>query len=467
MTPEFLLYPLLINNLTSIKTGNEIIDTIIIITIMSILFFIDTERLKIKIFNFFSTYFLEKKFNITFTNKDSDRSFKYKAIMYFLLKSCKKNITSIKENTTYGWDKNDKWIEESSYFEINQKGKFLIEDDIWGEVFSEKITKKNSRDDTLKETIYTLNIFSKTKDLNILQKWIDDKVDIYREYLKNKAHEKQLLITISYDNEDNKVNIESSEWVSYINFENSYFHDKSNILNKINFFLNNKSWYKKKGIPYNLGILLYGEPGGGKTRFIKQLLNHTKRHGLDIKLNNYFDFTQLKNIIYNDELNNDYIIQQDKRILIFEDIDAIGDVVKDRNKKKDKKKINDEDVKMDLDYEKIKKLEIEKQNNNLSYFLNIIDGLNECSGRIIVMTTNKIDYLDPALIRPGRIDLKIQLKKCNIDDIYLLLKKFWDNEMTLSRNDINNDLDNKFTSAEIINLCRNHEKFSEIKNRFL
>ena len=50
-------------------------------------------------------------------------------------------------------------------------------------------------------------------------------------------------------------------------------------------------------------------------------------------------------------------------------------------------------------------------NNNLSFFLNIIDGLNECSGRIIIMTTNKIDYLDKAIIRPGRIDIKINFKK--------------------------------------------------------
>ena len=50
-------------------------------------------------------------------------------------------------------------------------------------------------------------------------------------------------------------------------------------------------------------------------------------------------------------------------------------------------------------------------NNNLSFFLNIIDGLNECSGRIIILTTNKIDYLDKAIIRPGRIDIKIRFIK--------------------------------------------------------
>ena len=45
-------------------------------------------------------------------------------------------------------------------------------------------------------------------------------------------------------------------------------------MKSIDFFLKNKEWYIKKGIPYNLGILLHGDPGCGKTRFIKQLMNY-------------------------------------------------------------------------------------------------------------------------------------------------------------------------------------------------
>jgi len=40
------------------------------------------------------------------------------------------------------------------------------------------------------------------------------------------------------------------------------------IMGKIDFFLNNKDWYDRKGIPYNLGIMLYGEPGCGKSMCI-------------------------------------------------------------------------------------------------------------------------------------------------------------------------------------------------------
>ena len=86
----------------------------------------------------------------------------------------------------------------------------------------------------------------------------------------------------------------------------------------------------KKGIPYNLGILLYGEHGCGKTRFIKQLMNYTNRHGIDIKLNDGMDFTDLQHIIYSEELDDTHIIPQDQRIIIFEDIDALGEVVKER-----------------------------------------------------------------------------------------------------------------------------------------
>lgn len=41
--------------------------------------------------------------------------------------------------------------------------------------------------------------------------------------------------------------------------------------------------------------------------------------------------------------------------------------------------------------------------------LNVLDGVVDTPGRIVVVTTNLVDSLDPALIRPGRIDKKILL----------------------------------------------------------
>jgi chaperone BCS1 len=233
-----------------------------------------------------------------------------------------------------------------------------------------------------------------------------------------------------------------------------------------------------RGIPYNLGILLYGEPGCGKTRFIKQLMNHTKRHGIDIKLSDNFDFNELKDIIYNEEIDYNYIIPQDQRIIIFEDIDAMGDVVKER---KDKKKKKDSDINENT----IESLESEDEgttsnkkimekllvqstksnNNNLSFLLNILDGLNECSGRIIIMTTNKIDHLDKALIRPGRIDIKIEFQKCSTYDIMMMICMFW--KLNINMDMMRSDIDMKYTSAEVINIFRTTYNFEDIKSEFL
>ena len=259
-----------------------------------------------------------------------------------------------------------------------------------------------------------------------------------------------------------------------MSFENSYFQNKDTVLEKINFFLNNKEWYYEKGIPYNLGIILYGDPGCGKTRFIKQLMNYTNRHGIDIKLNDTFEFSKLKDIIYNEEIENEYVIPQNKRIIIFEDIDAIGNIIKDRNIldniidhpyiknsddniPKSKKTIKDEII----------EIEKKKNANNLSYFLNILDGLNECSGRIIIMTTNKIEHLDKALIRPGRIDIKINFTKCSCYDIYMMIKSFWGDDTDIILKDINPQLENKYTSAEVINIFRTTADFNNIKKCFI
>ena len=50
---------------------------------------------------------------------------------------------------------------------------------------------------------------------------------------------------------------------------------------------------------------------------------------------------------------------------------------------------------------------------NLSFLLNVLDGTMAPENFIFVMTTNHIDKLDPALIRPGRMDINIELKKCD------------------------------------------------------
>ena len=243
-------------------------------------------------------------------------------------------------------------------------------------------------------------------------------------------------------------------------------------IKKIDFFLNNKQWYIEKGIPYNLGIMLYGEPGCGKTRFIKQLANYTKRHIVDIKLTDLTTQKELYNIMCKEEIGENFIIPINKRILVFEDIDAMGKCIKSRDLAD-----NDKDQEKNAILNTLTNnangigllgpqfLNQQDNGNTLSYMLNIFDGINETSGRIIIITTNKPDVLDPALIRPGRIDLKILFEKCNLCDIKNLINKFWDKD--IEEDMILANINMQYTSAEVYSIFRTSDNFDEIKSKFL
>lgn len=79
-------------------------------------------------------------------------------------------------------------------------------------------------------------------------------------------------------------------------------------------------------------------------------------------------------------------------------------------------------------------LDYEKRNDrlNLSGLLNVLDGIVECPGRILVITTNRPHVLDAALIRPGRIDKTIHMTAMSIHEaVEMILHYFKTEKMTV------------------------------------
>ena len=63
---------------------------------------------------------------------------------------------------------------------------------------------------------------------------------------------------------------------------------------------------------------------------------------------------------------------------------------------------------------------------SLSFMLNLLDGILETPGRILIVTTNHVDKLDEAFLRPGRIDINLEVGYCTIEMIVEMFNFFYD-----------------------------------------
>merc|ERR1712176_900127 len=117
-------------------------------------------------------------------------------------------------------------------------------------------------------------------------------------------------------------------------FSNVFYPENDDIMQRLDFFTNNKAWYKQRGIPYTMGFLFYGDPGCGKTSTIKAIANHTQRHIVSVPLNKIKTAKELLNVFYNTNINYKDI-PLDKRLFVLEDIDAadLKDTVGERSDK--------------------------------------------------------------------------------------------------------------------------------------
>lgn len=166
--------------------------------------------------------------------------------------------------------------------------------------------------------------------------------------------------------------------------------DRELIENSIHAFINRKAWYEEHHIPYHFGILLHGVGGTGKTSIIKSIVTEFDVAGFYIKDLDNLDFENLYTMIA-------YRDSSCPAVVICEDIDTASFT---NTRERD---VATKEETLDGDEFQI------SAKNKLGQFLNLIDGFNSPTNVIYVFTTNHIDDLDPALIRPGRIDLCLEV----------------------------------------------------------
>jgi chaperone BCS1 len=224
-------------------------------------------------------------------------------------------------------------------------------------------------------------------------------------------------------------------------FDNLFFEGKQHFIQQLDDFMNNESRYNRLGIPYALGIMLHGIPGAGKTSIIKAISNHCKRSVFVIPTKKIKTIDDLNTVFRSEYISeiDEHIYTKD-RLYVFEEFDCghWENVVKSRDLKKKDTKVVAVPGSMVVE---------QKEEITLGELLEFLDGMMELRNRMMVFTTNKIEHIDPAILRPGRVDVILELNRLNKQDVQSFYK-LWFNENIPSH--IFRDMtDYKFTQAEI------------------
>ncbi|KAF2646764.1 BCS1-like ATPase-like protein [Massarina eburnea CBS 473.64] len=198
---------------------------------------------------------------------------------------------------------------------------------------------------------------------------------------------------------------------------------KANIVMDINEYLHPASarWYAARGIPYRRGYLFYGPPGTGKTSLSFALAGI---FGLDI-----YCISLMEIGLTESALNKLFTRLPRRCIVLLEDIDSAGLRRADEPPPTPASptEMSDTSSKQDAVIGKLKQLPTSgfKSLISLSGLLNTIDGAASHEGRVLIMTTNHPEKLDPALIRPGRVDLQVRFTLSTRDQTRDIFKRMY------------------------------------------
>ena len=241
---------------------------------------------------------------------------------------------------------------------------------------------------------------------------------------------------IKYFSYDTDKNLWKNHRINVKKTFNNLFLDKDvaeYIIRYIDDMLTDSDKYSKFGIPQKIGFLFYGVPGTGKTSTAYAIASKFGRdvYNLNINTSKAQLLEQARTI-------------PNESIVCINDIDIL-DISNSRKQSKNTNKTENTlpEEKNNNDKKKC------PENASLIDLLEILDGYHFFKKCIIIMTTNHIEKLDCALIRPGRIDHKIEYKLASHYQINQIMNYCYG--ITLGEEDLAKIPDNTISTSELIN----------------
>lgn len=322
-------------------------------------------------------------------------------------------------------------------------------------------------------------VLSTTGTFDTITTFMNKIIDEHRKIVESKHSLSKYIIKPHFSKRPCDMDLTELSYPEMIKFEttksfdNLFFDGKEELIDRLNSFVN-RDKYKVLGLPETLGLLFYGAAGTGKTSCIKAIAQHLDMSIIIVPMNKIKTKKRLEELFFSERIST----PQNKRIYVFEEIDCNGweNIVRDRSLIKEEIADNDntsENSLVDKITSVIKpnsaKPKEDEDKLTLGGILEVIDGLIECPGRVIIMTTNHKEHIDSALLRPGRIDMEIEFKKLRCTHIAEIYKKWYGHELDVyNTEDIE---DYKYTQAEISQLLFKYKNdnngfIQKIKNNY-